>query len=524
MKSNFFNRLFLLVIFAAGLEASLSGQKVDSVFLDQVDQLVEEWDRNSPGGAVGIMSEGELVYERYVGLANLETKEAFSENTLSDIGSISKQFTACLIAILEEEGKLSIEDGIREYLPEFPPYADPIKVKHLIFHTSGIKDYEALESLQGKHYFGEHMTNEYVLTLISRQKTLNFPPGSTYEYSNSNYILLAQIVARVSGKTLNEFAKEKIFEPLGMDNTFFHINQGEDFSHRAIGYQSSSEGYSRPIYESHLVGDGGIFTTLSDLAKWDQNFYHNRLGKGNPSLIKRMGYRDTLKSGILSNVAFAQFYTSHPFGENSWSHGGSGGGYRSFYIRFEEARFSVIVLSTTDQKNAFSLANEITQLFFQYKPSKPEPLANEVGEKEATDFIPDNQLMIARLNGYYYDETEIGVLNIRFDPQKKHFIVDWTTNQDGGYVALPISPNILAEQADLSFTYRLDEATNRLHHSEGDKLIRSWQKLAPPTFPASHFKGSYYSEEIDHQILVEVKEGKLTSDTLLSASNSGFSE
>ncbi len=379
MKSYPFYRLILLVLLTASLKAPLLGQKADSVFLNQVDQLLEKWDGNSPGGAVGIMSEGEMVYERYVGFANLETKEAFSENTLSDIGSISKQFTACLIALLEEEGKLSIEDDIRDYLPEITNYANPIKVKHLIFHTSGIKDYEALESLQGKHYFGEHMTNEYVLTLMSKQKTLNFPPGSSYEYSNSNYILLAQIVARVSGKTLNEFAKEKIFDPLGMNNTFFHINQGEDFTHRSIGYQFTDEGYSRPIYESHLVGDGGIFTTLSDLTKWDQNFYHNRLGKGRPALIRRMEYRDTLKSGELSHVAFAQFYTSHPFGENSWSHGGSGGGYRSFYIRFEDAQFSVIVLSTTDQKNAFSLANEITQLFFQYKPSHTEPLADGVG-------------------------------------------------------------------------------------------------------------------------------------------------
>nr|MBX2878199.1 beta-lactamase family protein [Saprospiraceae bacterium] len=291
-------------------------------FIASVDQIMQDWESGEPGGAIAVIEKGKVIYEQYFGLADQEKGLPFSSQTQTDIGSISKQFTACLIALLEEQAKLSIEDDIRKHLPELPIYQDTIRIKHLIHHTSGIRDYEALEMLNGRHYFDDHMSNPYVVELIARQRSLNFQPSSRYEYSNSNYILLAEIIERVSNRSLNEVATSYIFEPLGMDHTFFHINQGEDFENKAIGYTEKEGELIRPKYQSHLIGDGGIYTTLSDLIKWDQNFGSNKLGKGQADLLDRMKYREPLANGHPNFMAFAQIFTTHPFGAESWSHGG----------------------------------------------------------------------------------------------------------------------------------------------------------------------------------------------------------
>ena len=348
MYKNIILRFLILTCIFIGCKDGSSQQS--AAFAVKINHLFSNWTADTPGGAVAVISKGKLIYEQYFGMANMENEESFSKRTLTDIGSISKQFTTCLIALLEEENKLSIEDDIRKYLPELSAYSETVKIKHLIFHTSGIRDYEALEMIQGRHYFDKHMSNQYVVDLMSRQKALNFVPNTEFEYSNSNYILLAEIIERVSGKPLNEIAKEKIFAPLGMKHTFFHINQGEDFEHKAIGYEPGDSGYKRPLYQSHLIGDGGLYTTLSDMMKWDRNFYNNQLGNKNESMLERMKDREPLSDGMLNSMGFAQVFTPHPFGKNSWSHGGSGGGYRSFYIRFEGPQFSVIVLSNSDEK------------------------------------------------------------------------------------------------------------------------------------------------------------------------------
>lgn len=484
-----------------------------SAFTASVDEIMQDWGTDEPGGAVAIIEKGEVIYEKYFGLADRDKGLPFTAQTQTDIGSISKQFTACLIALLEEEGKLSIQDDVRKFIPELPIYQDTIRIKHLIYHTSGIRDYEALELLNGRHYFDDHMSNSHVVELMSRQRSLNFETNSRYEYSNSNYILLAEIIERVSSQTLNELAKTYIFEPLGMDDTFFHINQGDDFESKAIGYTEIEGKLTRPMYQSHLIGDGGIYTTLQDMIKWDQNFYSNRLGKGSPDLLEKMQSRESLTNGNQNFMAFAQIFTTHPFGEESWSHGGGGGGYRSFYIRFEEVPFSVIVLSNSDPHNAFEKANAIVKAYFPVSPGREGATKEENPKPDAWSPITPSREIMEQWTGHYYNEERFSFLDIKYEAAQNSFRVTWLENGDDGYLCSLKSPTVLVEQEDNDYSYELNPSDYRLVNKIKNVVDRSWRKALAPSTPVTAWAGAYYCQDIQLHINLIAKDSILVSNT-----------
>ena len=427
MKNSLGLCIILLILVSPGCQSQPSKEMQDK--LAEVDELFSDWQGERPGGAVAIIRDGDVIYEGYFGLANVEKSTPFSKISITDIGSISKQFTTFSIALLEEEGLLHIDDDIRDYIPEMPGYGAAVAIKHLIFHTSGIKDHEELVKLKGLEPYGQHMSNSSAVQLISRQQTLNFVPGTEYEYSNANYVLLAEIVERVSGMPFEAFTKKHIFEPLHMDDSFFNLNQGEDFENRAWGYFSTTQGYKRPVYESHIIGDGGLFTTLADFIKWDANFTSNQLGKRDAALMKRMKYREPLADGMPNFMAFAQIETMHPFGKTSWSHGGSGGGYRSFYIRFEDPSFSVIVFSNGDDNNSFEKANAVVDLFLDDSPVRAPDRKSPSGglQVEASAILTPTE--IQQFEGYYLNRDARQVVSINFDEQEQVFYINW---HDGG--------------------------------------------------------------------------------------------
>jgi CubicO group peptidase (beta-lactamase class C family) len=245
----------------------------------QVDTLFERWDRtDSPGCGLGIIRDGSLIYERGYGMANLEHHIPITSETVFRIASTSKQFTAMGLLLLEQDGALSLDDDIRDYLPAMPDYGRTIALRHLMQHSSGIRDYAEIRYLMGFEDDDRFIKQE-VLELLARQKALNFAPGERYLYSNSGYLLLGEIVARVAGVTLRQFTEERILQPLGMHDTLFHDDYTELVEHRASGY-APREGGGFRIAESpfDLVGDGSLFTTVRDLFLWDQNFYHHRVG------------------------------------------------------------------------------------------------------------------------------------------------------------------------------------------------------------------------------------------------------
>lgn len=320
-----------------------------------------------------VIKHGQVVYQQNYGMADLERHVPITPVTVFDIGSTSKQFTAMCILLLAKQGKLSLDDEIQKYVPELPRYPDRITIRHLIHHTSGIRDYLVLMSLAGMSEVNDY-SEQQVLDLLARQKGLNFKPGEEYLYSNSGYFLLSVIVKRASGKSLRTFAEENIFRPLKMEHTHFHDDFTEIVKHRALAYgPKDGGGHVLNISLFDVVGDGCLFTTVGDLAKWDENFYNNKLG-GGKQLVEKMETPGKLNNGSSLKYAFGLVIDDYR-GLRTVSHGGAWAGYRAELLRFPSERFSVIVLANRSDTNPTALARQVADIY----------LANRLAPAEEKD-------------------------------------------------------------------------------------------------------------------------------------------
>lgn len=361
----------------AGQTAEQTGtneQKVDAIF-DQYNKA------DSPGVALAVIHDGGIIYTRGYGMADLEHDVPITPDTVFYIGSTSKQFVAMCILLLEEEGRLSLDDDIRKYLPEFPFYDKTITIRNLIYHTSGIRDFATLWRIAGKDVL-DFMPEEEVYDMLCRQKELNFTPGTQQMYSNSGYFLLAMIVKNASGKSLREYADENIFRPLDMPSTHFHDDVSHLIKNRAFGYYQKSDGtFGNLFMRFSLVGSGGLYTSVKDLFKWDQNFYNNQLGKKRPELIAKMHQNGKLDNGTELNYAFALKNGTYR-GLKTVSHSGGLGGYRAELMRFSDQQFSVILLSNLN--SVMMAAQKVADIYLEEQVEKQTsgPTAKTVQRKE----------------------------------------------------------------------------------------------------------------------------------------------
>jgi CubicO group peptidase (beta-lactamase class C family) len=330
-----------------------------------IDSLFARHDRtNAPGCALGVYRNDRMVYARGYGMANLEQRIAIGPQTVFYIASTSKQFTAMSIAILAEEGRLSLADPARKWIPELPAYADRVTVRHLVHHTSGVRDYLGLWGMSGRS-FADEIPQEVALDLLARQAALDFEPGTRYSYSNGGYLLLSEVVRRASGKSLREFAAERIFRPLGMSSTQFHDDATRIVERRAEGYQQTGPGQFAIVRTSFaLVGDGGLLTTVEDLLRWDANFYQNRLGRGDSSLIRLVTTppSEPLADGSKQTYAFG-LTPSQYRGVGIIEHGGAFIGFRANLLRVPEAHLSVAVLCNDAGAAPEALARQVVDRY-----------------------------------------------------------------------------------------------------------------------------------------------------------------
>lgn len=356
-----------MITTALALTASFAPAQEDAVpaWLARAEEVLRDFDRDdAPGMSVAIIQDGELLFAEGFGLASLEHAVPNTSTTIYRIGSTSKQFTAACIALLELEGELSVGEPVRKYVPELPEYAAGIEIQHLVHHTSGIKDYVNILVDAGRSLEG--VTPERSLADIAAEKELRFTPGDRWEYSNSNYLLLGFIVQRVSGKSLKEFAHERLFAPLGMTNTHFHDHHDHVVRNRAFGYSPSKEPHGSEfvldITTLNHVGDGGVFTTVEDLALWDANFYDPRVG--GPELLELMHTVGLLNDGSEHGYAFG-LRVADIQGRPSVSHGGSWVGYRAEMLRFPDERLTVICLANRGDVNPSQICRQIAAAFFE---------------------------------------------------------------------------------------------------------------------------------------------------------------
>lgn len=464
----------------------------------KADAFLSQWDKNDlPGCAVGVVKEGKLVYKRAFGMANLDYDIPNTTLTLFNLASASKPFTAFSIALLAQQGKLSLDDDIRKHLPEIPKYNETVTIRHLLDHTSGIREYQALLFFSGFNP-DNALSDKTILNLLARQKNLSFAPGTKHQYSNSNYHLLGIIVGRASGKSLRAFAEENIFKPLGMKNTMFFDNRTEVVKNRAAGYrvgQDKSVRMRASLFD--LVGGGGVLTTVEDLSLWDQNFYEPKVG--GKELIKLLTTPGTLTNGEKVGYSFGLFHNVYK-GLPVIKHSGNMTGYRAQIVSFPEQRFTVSALCNNMAIFPSVIAEKLADVYLegQLKPVVPK-------EKKAAETLPQEIALpekeALRYAGVFASGASGAAFKLRFKDGK--LINSGLLQNETPLLAIAENRFLMIAGTD---KFELVPAFNNSGTISEIKLTKNGGKpdvfvpVKPPLDSPqqlSEYAGTYYSDEFD---------------------------
>lgn len=359
IKSILFSFVFLLT-FSVNAQLSQSQiQQIDSLFLD--------WNSsNHPGGSIGVMQNGKLVFSKAYGLASIEYEVANTTETLFNIASVSKQFTAMGIVLLHLEGKLSIDDNIRKHLPEMPEFTEKITIRHMLHHTSGMRSLHGLLGLAGWRY-DDMRSNDDLMRFMVLQQELNFEPGSEYLYCNTGYMFMATIIERITNEKFADWMKKRIFEPLGMNNTYVEDNYRNVVSNNATSYYINSDGsYNRAIDFWNYVGSGNMHSTTQDMLLWLENFSNPTSGW--EDAFKLMETQDKFNNGGNNNYAFGVILDRFKDLKRI-QHGGSIGAYRSFIASFPERKLSIAILCNFSTSTS-GKSNQITDIVLDIEESE----------------------------------------------------------------------------------------------------------------------------------------------------------
>ena len=396
-------RYALLAASMVGLTRPASAQQLTSAEIASIDSVFARFDHTwSPGCAMGVVRRGRLVFSRGYGMANLEHNIALTDRSVFRIGSVSKQFTAAAIALLAQDGALALDDDVRRFIPELPEYGHRVTIRHFLNHTSGIRDYLTVMYLAG-YRDDDWYTNQDVIDILVQQNELNFDPGDEYLYSNAGYFLLSVIVERASGQSLREFAAARMFEPLGMMDSHFQDDHTYVVPQRATGYAPTRDGTFRiSMTTLDMVGDGGVFTTVQDLAKWDHNFYTPTVG--GQRLLGDMHTQAVLNDGDTLTYALGLGVTEYR-GLEVVQHGGAFVGFRAQLMRFPTQQLSVICLCNLSATNPTRLSHGVVDILLGDLLAPREDRTAGGGEQpeEATSSVaspPTSELR--QFTGRYY--------------------------------------------------------------------------------------------------------------------------
>lgn len=346
----------------ANVDWATGSRKIDLIFADVATE-------ETPGCAVGVIHEGAFVHRAGYGMANLEHGIPITADSIFRIGSVSKQFTAMAVAILSERGDLDLDADVHTYLPDLTDYGQEVTIRQMVHHVAGMGDYE-----EEKRYFQNaaggafRWGNQDFLTISEfydglSKVPLALPAGTKYQYSNYAYFLLSQVVERISGKTLRQFADAEIFGPLGMSKSFFYDDVNGIVPNRADGYRRK-DGGTFEIFMTNLdfVGDGGVYTSINEILKWDQNFYSNKLGKGGDRLMELVLTPHAIRPDENSGYGFGMNISSYG-GHREISHSGGWVAFSTYYARYSDLNFSVVTLCNSTAVSARERARQVIEIF-----------------------------------------------------------------------------------------------------------------------------------------------------------------
>jgi CubicO group peptidase (beta-lactamase class C family) len=373
--------LTALLIFTPVVVAAAENLPDPVVQVDTIMGSVNNTD--SPGCAVGVISHGEFVHSAGYGMANLELGVALTPDSIFRMASVSKQFTAAAVLLMAEDGLIDLDEDIRTYLPELVDYGTNVTIRSMLGHVSGIADYEValvtgddikagamdyqLRSAAGGPY---RMGNEDYLSIVEfydviKKIPLSHPPMTKFDYSNTPYFLFSMLVEEVTGQSLRDYAKKRIFDPLGMNRTLFHDARVEIIKNRATGYKKrEGGGFVIDMTNLYTVGDGGVHTSINDFIKWDRNFYVPKIGKDPQLFLETMNTPNSMiKSGERLYANGQSVGTRN--GHTVFSHSGSWLGFRTYYVRYPERQLSVVVFCNDAGQSPGLYANKIADVFLE---------------------------------------------------------------------------------------------------------------------------------------------------------------
>ena len=476
----------------------------------QVDEVFAKFDSTtSPGCSAAAAKDGKLIYSRGYGMANLDHSIPNTPQTPFHVASVSKQFTAASIVLLAQEGKLSLDDDVRKYLPEVPDLGATITLRQLIHHTSGVRDQWELLGLAGWRYSLDRINDDDVLRLMTRQRKLNFAPNSRYLYSNMGYTLLALVVKRVSGQSLREFTTERIFKPLGMGNSHFRNDHAEIVPGFANGYERADDSFKTSVTNFDTTGATSLLATAEDLLRWDENFYTGQVGGA--AFTEQMLERGVLNDGEKITYAFGLMHDTYR-GLETVGHGGADAGYRATVLRFPKQHFGITVVCNIAEAQPDVLAKGIADVYLsaELQPkTEQDPTTSrsiKVSAKALHDKVgmylnrldgqflriveKDGRLQTVRPSGSTQGLIPVGANRFRFEP----------------FPALVFEFSGAGEQRAVTMRMGEQKPTTFVFVPE----------FSPSTTELNEYAGLFASEELDVRYRMLIKDGSLHVATLKS--------
>jgi len=470
-----------------------------------VDRLFARWRRSdSPGCSVGVSRGGATVLERGYGMANLELGVPIAPASVFHVASVTKQFTAMSILLLAQDGRLSIDDEVRRHVPEWAGPPD-VTIRHLLTHTSGVRDAFLLIEMAAPDT--GRSRHDQLVALLARQRGLSEPPGRRYVYNNGGYVLLAEIVARASGRSLRAFADERIFQPLGMRQTHMHDDPDGLVPLQATGYTRGNDGALRVARRPDgVVGNGGLFTTVGDLLRWERNFASPRVGSA--ALLASMAVPPALPGGATTVYGFGLQNDSHD-GHRAIAHSGGDPGASAYAARYPDDDLAVAVLCNSDEFDSVDLAHQVANV---YLGAPAGTAAAPAGEPEPPS-IPTSQL--AANEGLYRDPTDEALLRV--------FVRDGTlrgspgAGADGGWPIVPLGGDrFRIPGTAIVLAFSAGANGGRTLRISGERPVPAvLERVAPYALSATQlagFAGDFRSEELATTYALRVRDGALIID------------
>lgn len=490
--------VFLVFFYLLALDSSVA--QIPQA--EEIDPVFEKWNSTeNPGAALAIIKNGETIYEKSYGLANLEHDIPINRNTVFNVGSVTKTITATCIMLLVKEGKMKMEDRLSLYFPQLPDYTKEITVQQLLNHTSGLRDYLVLHALtpNGIKYERDALNDEDILSIIKRQQGLDFPPNTNYSYSNTGYWLLGKIVQQISNLTLTEYAKKNIFTPLNMSETQIRDDKWVIIKNRASGYWVDSEGnWLFDGAHTQVVGPSGLYTSLSDMEKWHDAFYRNQFF--DKEMVAEMTNKSMLSNGQTINSGMGVEIGSYKDGI-AYGHRGASFGFKAIHWYYPKYDLGVIILA--NRHDAFGMQQRADKIANLVMGSSAENSTPKLNFQEFS-LTEDQQ---KKFEGLYWNESEFLDRNIKYENDTLWYLSTRRTK----YYLKPIGENSFTFLDGKIVSFEKNEGGYRMivENKGRDLIFHSYKQAIYSEEECNEYVGAFYAKELGSTIKLFMKDEKI---------------